>query len=89
MGIGEVLRDEQLSFPFWLVSLILVAQQLSGINAVFFYSTGFFQAAGLSNPIVGTLLASSLNMLAILGSVPLMEVAHPSPSASPKPSPHR
>ena len=73
MGIGEVLRDEQLSFPFWLVSLILVAQQLSGINAVFFYSTGIFSAAGVGDPLMATLLTSFVNAASTAAVLPLVE----------------
>ena len=35
--VRELVMDSTLSFPFAVVAFILVAQQLSGINAIFFY----------------------------------------------------
>ena len=35
--VRELVMDSKLSFPFAVVAFILVAQQLSGINAIFFY----------------------------------------------------
>ena len=38
-------------------------QQLSGINALIYYSTAVFGAAGLSSPVVGTVLLAVVNLL--------------------------
>jgi SP family facilitated glucose transporter-like MFS transporter 3 len=57
-----------------LASSILfpVAQQLSGINAVFYYSTSFF-AGVIPNPQTGTIIAFSVNVLATLVALTLMD----------------
>lgn len=39
-------------------------QQLSGINAVFYYSTDIFNTAGIEDPRVGTIIASGVNFVA-------------------------
>ena len=65
--------DRSLRLPLTIALAMSVGQQWSGINAVFFYSTSFFASAGLSNPVVGTLLASTVNVIAMCAVVPLME----------------
>jgi len=57
-----------------LVSSILfpVAQQLSGINAVFYYSTLFFDGV-ISNPEMGTVVAFAVNLLATVFALLLMD----------------
>lgn len=57
-----------------LVSSILfpIAQQLSGINAVFYYSTLFFDGV-ISNPKVGTIVAFAVNVVATLVALALMD----------------
>lgn len=51
----QVFRDPTLRWPIVIMIVLQVAQQLSGINAVFFYSSSFFTQAGVSNPNYGTL----------------------------------
>lgn len=54
-------------------SLVLqVAQQLSGINAVFYYSTSFF-AGIIPNPQIGTIAISVVNLLATIAALNLMD----------------
>jgi len=56
-----------------LSSLILqVAQQFSGINAVFYYSTSFFQGI-IDNPLLGTTLVGAVNVLATYAVLFLMD----------------
>lgn len=74
-GLASLAQDKSLRLPLLVAASMMVGQQWSGINAVFFYSTGFFAAAGLSNPVLGTLLASGVNLGAILLATPLMEVS--------------
>ncbi|KAK1944721.1 Glucose transporter type 1 [Phytophthora citrophthora] len=42
--------------------LLSCSQQLSGINAVFYYSSSIFADAGISDPRVGTLLIDFINI---------------------------
>jgi len=72
-SVPGLLADASLRLPLTIALVLSIGQQWSGINAVFFYSTGFFQAAGLSNPALGSLLASGVNLLAMVLAVPLME----------------
>lgn len=50
-----------------------LAQQFSGINAVFFYSTMFFTNAGMDDPWLGSVLASGVNVVATGLSIYLIE----------------
>lgn len=50
-----------------------LVQQFSGINAVFFYSTSFFLSAHMSDPWLGTVLASFVNVVATGLSIWLIE----------------
>lgn len=53
----------------------MTVQQLSGMNAVLFYSNEFFTGAGLQNPLLGTLLVGAVNLVATLVAIPLIEKA--------------
>ena len=46
--IGRLLQDSSLRLPLLLVCCLQFGQQLSGINAVFYYSNYIFESAGLS-----------------------------------------
>jgi len=54
---------------------IQIGQQLSGINAVFFYSTSIFQKAGISNSSVATAIIGAINVLATVVAAFLMDRA--------------
>lgn len=47
--IWSVLKDPTLTLPLVLVCALQGGQQLSGINAVFFYSVSIFESVGLSS----------------------------------------
>ncbi|XP_017077537.2 solute carrier family 2, facilitated glucose transporter member 3 [Drosophila eugracilis] len=47
-GLVQVLCDPQLRLPLIIVCAYLGGQQLSGINAIFYYSVSIFRKAGLS-----------------------------------------
>ncbi|KAH8366863.1 hypothetical protein KR084_008552 [Drosophila pseudotakahashii] len=47
-GLVQVLRDPKLRLPLIIVCAFLGGQQLSGINAIFYYSVSIFRKAGLS-----------------------------------------
>jgi SP family facilitated glucose transporter-like MFS transporter 3 len=52
--------------------VLQVSQQFSGINAVFYYSTSFFEGV-IDNPLVGTTLVGALNVLATYAVLFLMD----------------
>ena len=52
-----------------------VAQQFSGINGVFYYSTSFFASAGVSDPWLGSVLACAINVAATGLAIYLMDIA--------------
>ncbi|XP_060528587.1 solute carrier family 2, facilitated glucose transporter member 3-like isoform X1 [Cylas formicarius] len=47
-NIAKVIRSESLLLPLLLICSLQAGQQLSGVNAVFYYSTDIFKGAGLS-----------------------------------------
>lgn len=69
----EVWRSPDWRAPLVVACVLQTGQQLSGINAVFFFSTGFFSDAGLSNANVGTIAASAVNVLATALAVYLID----------------
>jgi len=73
---GEVLMN-MISHPklrtLLISSLVLqMAQQLCGINAVFYYSTAFFEGV-IDNPLVGTTIVGAVNVLATYVALLLMD----------------
>lgn len=64
---------------------VVLAQQLSGINTVIFYSSSVFVQAGLTNPIVGACVVNLVNVVGTIfstavtdhyGRKPLMIISH-------------
>jgi sugar porter (SP) family MFS transporter len=74
-GWGELIRDTSMRRPLVVGVGLQVAQQLSGINAVFYYSTSFFASLQLSNPLVGTLILGAVNVFGTAIAVVLMDKA--------------
>jgi sugar porter (SP) family MFS transporter len=60
----SVLSCREFRKPIIVIIALQVAQQLSGINAVFFYSTTFFDDAGIANANYGTLATGAVNVIA-------------------------
>lgn len=70
--LGEMLSHRKLRILL-LSSLVLqAAQQLSGINAVFYYSTAFFEGV-IDDPLLGTTIVGAVNVLATYGALLLMD----------------
>lgn len=73
-NIRHVLREPTVRLPLFLVCLLQFGQQLSGINAVFYYSNTIFLRAGLG--ITGAQYATLGTGVANIGmaiiSVPIM-----------------
>ncbi|KAJ0402795.1 hypothetical protein ATCC90586_004892 [Pythium insidiosum] len=75
MGIWAVLRDRSIRFPLVVGIALQVAQQFSGINAVMFYANLFFQNVGLKDPLVGTTLVGTINVISTGVALVLMDTA--------------
>ena len=52
--------------------ILQMSQQLCGINAVFYYSTSFFEGV-ISNPLIGTMLVGVVNVLGTYVALLLMD----------------
>lgn len=68
----QIISDPKLSVSLFMLLALQIGQQLCGIGALFFYSTDFFILAGLENPTFGTLLASGVNVVAVICVLPLL-----------------
>uniref|UniRef100_A0A8I3PDC9 Solute carrier family 2, facilitated glucose transporter member 4 n=1 Tax=Canis lupus familiaris TaxID=9615 RepID=A0A8I3PDC9_CANLF len=61
--------------PLVIAVVLQLSQQLSGINAVFYYSTSIFETAGVGQPAYATIGAGVVNTVFTLVSVFLVERA--------------
>uniref|UniRef100_A0A8C9SZ62 Solute carrier family 2 member 1 n=1 Tax=Scleropages formosus TaxID=113540 RepID=A0A8C9SZ62_SCLFO len=59
--IVELFRSPLYRQPIYIAIMLQLSQQLSGINAVFYYSTGIFEKAGVSQPVYATIGAGVVN----------------------------
>ncbi|KAL2090826.1 hypothetical protein ACEWY4_013089 [Coilia grayii] len=59
--IPELFRSPLYRQPMIIAIMLQLSQQLSGINAVFYYSTAIFQKAGVSQPVYATIGAGVVN----------------------------
>ncbi|KAA0710155.1 Solute carrier family 2, facilitated glucose transporter member 1 [Triplophysa tibetana] len=59
--IPELFRIAAYRQPLLIAIMLQLSQQLSGINAVFYYSTGIFESAGVTQPIYATIGAGVVN----------------------------
>ncbi|CAH2083734.1 unnamed protein product [Euphydryas editha] len=75
--LTELFRKQQLRQPLLIAMVIMVAQQLSGINAVMYFSTDIFQTANLSKTQsqYATLGMGAMNVMMTLISLLLVEAA--------------
>lgn len=75
--IKELVMNNALRIPLIISLVMMIAQQLSGINAVIFYSTDIFKGAGLSVEAAtyATLAIGTINVLMTVVSVILVEKA--------------
>lgn len=71
-SFSDYLADPKSRIPVLSSVLFPIAQQLSGINAVFYYSTLFFDDV-LEDPKMGTIYAFSVNVLATVVALLLMD----------------
>uniref|UniRef100_A0A3Q1GUN2 Solute carrier family 2 member 3a n=1 Tax=Acanthochromis polyacanthus TaxID=80966 RepID=A0A3Q1GUN2_9TELE len=73
--IAELFRSAAYRQPLLIAVMLQLSQQLSGINAVFYYSTGIFDSAGVKQPIYATIGAGIVNTVFTVVSLFLVEKA--------------
>lgn len=75
--VRELVTNSTLRIPLIISLTVMVAQQLSGINAVMFFSSKIFNMAGLKgdNPTYATLAMGGVNVLMTIVSLFLVEKA--------------
>lgn len=72
---NDLFRKPHLRKPLFIVIMMMLSQQLSGINAVTFYSTSIFRSVKLSQNIaqLATILITVLNLLVTSASAVLID----------------
>uniref|UniRef100_A0A3P9NVR1 Solute carrier family 2 member 3b n=1 Tax=Poecilia reticulata TaxID=8081 RepID=A0A3P9NVR1_POERE len=75
VSIPELFRSPKYRQPIIIAIVLQLSQQLSGINAVFYYSTGIFKTAGVPQPIYATIGAGVVNTVFTVVSLFLVERA--------------
>lgn len=73
--IPELFRSPAYRQPIIIAIVLQLSQQLSGINAVFYYSTGIFKKAGVAEPIYATIGAGIVNTVFTVVSLFLVDRA--------------
>ncbi|KAJ7329702.1 hypothetical protein JRQ81_015876 [Phrynocephalus forsythii] len=73
--IAELFRSPSYRQAIIIAIALQLSQQLSGINAVFYYSTGIFKDAGVKEPVYATIGAGVVNTVFTAVSVFLVERA--------------
>ncbi|XP_039279600.1 solute carrier family 2, facilitated glucose transporter member 1 isoform X1 [Nilaparvata lugens] len=72
--LREMLVNSALRIPLFISLVVMIAQQLSGINAVIFFSTSIFQLASLGDSAqLATLAMGAMNVLMTVISLVLVE----------------
>lgn len=76
-GIGKMLTTRALRWPLIISIVMMMSQQLSGINAVIYYSTSTFRSAGMteSSAQLATLCMGTINVLMTFVSMVLVDRA--------------
>uniref|UniRef100_A0AAR2L084 Major facilitator superfamily (MFS) profile domain-containing protein n=1 Tax=Pygocentrus nattereri TaxID=42514 RepID=A0AAR2L084_PYGNA len=73
--IPELFRSPVYRQPLVIAVVLQLSQQLSGINAVFYYSTSIFEKAGVEQPVYATIGAGVVNTAFTVVSLFLVERA--------------
>ncbi|XP_072317052.1 solute carrier family 2, facilitated glucose transporter member 3 [Eucyclogobius newberryi] len=71
--IRELFRSPVYRQPLIIAIMLQLSQQLSGINAVFYYSTSIFSQAGVTQPIYATIGVGVVNTVFTIVSLFLVE----------------
>ncbi|XP_077598621.1 solute carrier family 2, facilitated glucose transporter member 4-like [Stigmatopora nigra] len=75
VSIPELFRSPLHRQPALVSILLQLSQQLSGINAIFYYSTSIFTKAGVQSPVYATIAAGVVNCAFTVVSLFLVERA--------------
>lgn len=73
--ILELFRSPAYRQPLLIAVVLQLSQQLSGINAVFYYSTSIFEKAGVQQPVYATIGSGIVNTAFTVVSVSLSVLA--------------
>ncbi|CDQ62460.1 unnamed protein product, partial [Oncorhynchus mykiss] len=72
VSIAELFRSPMYRQPIIIAILLQLSQQLSGVNAIFYYSTSIFQKAGVQSPVYATIGAGVVNCAFTVVNVPML-----------------
>ncbi|XP_006627496.1 solute carrier family 2, facilitated glucose transporter member 4 [Lepisosteus oculatus] len=73
VSIAELFRSPLYRQPIGIAILLQLSQQLSGVNAIFYYSTSIFEKAGVESPVYATIGAGVVNCAFTVVSLFLVE----------------
>ncbi|XP_055515541.1 solute carrier family 2, facilitated glucose transporter member 1-like [Leucoraja erinacea] len=71
----ELFRSPMYRQPIIISIILQLSQQLSGINAIFYYSTSIFEKAGVSKPVYATIGTGAINTAFTVVSLAVVERA--------------
>ncbi|XP_043925991.1 solute carrier family 2, facilitated glucose transporter member 2 [Protopterus annectens] len=75
VSIIQLFRSPNYLQPIIVSMMLHSAQQFSGINAIFYYSTSIFEKAGIAQPVYATIGIGAVNTVATVASIFLVEKA--------------
>ncbi|CAH6789239.1 Slc2a2 [Phodopus roborovskii] len=75
VSVIQLFTDSSYRQPIIVALMLHMAQQFSGINGIFYYSTSIFQTAGVSQPVYATIGVGAVNLIFTAVSVLLVEKA--------------
>ncbi|KAK6466545.1 solute carrier family 2 [Huso huso] len=73
VSIAELFRSPAYRQPIIIAMVLQLSQQLSGVNAIFYYSTSIFEKAGVESPVYATIGAGAVNTAFTVVSLFLVE----------------
>lgn len=75
ISILSLIRSSVYRQQLFVALMMHLSQQLSGINAIFYYSTSIFTGAGVAQPVYATIGVGAINTIFTLVSVALVDKA--------------
>ncbi|KAK6478001.1 solute carrier family 2 [Huso huso] len=73
VSIAELFRSPAYRQPIIIAMVLQLSQQLSGVNAIFYYSSSIFEKAGVESPVYATIGAGAVNTAFTVVSLFLVE----------------